>query len=109
MSGVLIWLIIMIPVSAVFTAIGVYAAKRERPMWFWSGTSVGENEITDVKAYNRANGRMWMTFSLGFWTCTFVGIRSVTAGGFVLIAVCLLGIPALMITYQRIYDKYKRD
>lgn len=107
MTGIAIWLISMIPASAVFTGLGIYAMRRAKPMWFWSGTSVGANEVTDVKAYNRANGWMWIVFSLAMWASTIVGIRSMTVGGFVLIAVCLIGIPALMITYKNIWDKYR--
>ena len=46
------WLLIMAPCSAVFTAIGVYAWHRKKPMWFWSGSTVKESEIADIPAYN---------------------------------------------------------
>ena len=36
-------------------------------MWFWAGDTVSEDEITDVRAYNRANGIMWLCYSLPFW------------------------------------------
>ena len=63
----IIWLIIMAPVSALFTGIGIYAWRRKKPMWFWSGSTVEESEISDVAAYNRANGIMWLVFSLIMW------------------------------------------
>ena len=50
---IIIWLLIMIPCSLLFTGIGIYAIRREKPMWFWSGSTVSETEIRDVKAYNR--------------------------------------------------------
>ena len=53
---IIIWLIIMIPVSLLFTGISIYACRRKKPMWFWSGSTVKESEITDIAAYNRANG-----------------------------------------------------
>ena len=49
----IIWLIIMIPVSLLFTGIGIYAWKRKKPMWFWSGSTVKESEISDIAAYNK--------------------------------------------------------
>ena len=64
--GSIIWLIIMIPVSVLFSGIGIYAWKRKKPMWFWSGSTVEEYEISDVPAYNRANGIMWLVFSAVF-------------------------------------------
>lgn len=67
----IIWFVIMIPCSAIFTGIGIYAWKRKKPMWFWSGSSVKESEIRDIKAYNRANGIMWMIYSIPLWISTF--------------------------------------
>ena len=49
----IIWLIIMIPVSLLFIGIGIYAWKRKKPMWFWSGSTVTESEISDIAAYNK--------------------------------------------------------
>ena len=103
-----IWLVITIPCSLLFTGIGLYAWRREKPMWFWSGSSVREEEITDVKAYNRGNGIMWICYSAVFWISTIMGIWNVSAAGIVLTVGCLGGIPLLVITYNRIYRKYKR-
>ena len=69
-----VWMVIMVPVSALFTGIGIYAMRRKKPMWFWSGTTVREEAIRDVAAYNRANGYMWIFFSLPLWVSTFMGL-----------------------------------
>lgn len=104
----IIWLVIMIPCSLLFTGLGIYAMKRKKPMWFWSGSTVKEWEITDVPAYNKANGIMWLAFSVLFWISTVLGAFSMTAGGILLIAVCVLCMPLLPLVYNRIYRKYKR-
>ena len=104
----IIWLIIMIPCSALFTGIGIYAWNRKKPMWFWSGTTVDEKEISDIPAYNHANGLMWILFSLILWISAFAGLFSMRAGGIVLCAGALIGIPLLIFTYGRIYRKYGR-
>ena len=52
----IIWFITTIPCSALITGFGIYAWNRKKPMWFWSGSSVKENEISDIRAYNHANG-----------------------------------------------------
>ncbi|MCQ2462431.1 MAG: hypothetical protein MJ177_03370 [Clostridia bacterium] len=103
-----IWILIMLPCSMLFTGIGIYAWNRKKPIWFWSGSTVSKNEISDIKAYNRANGIMWLCFSLPFWVSTFLGFFYNKAGAIVLIANCIIGIPALPIAYGRIYKKYKR-
>ena len=84
--GNIIWLIIMVPVSMLFTGIGVYAWKRKKPMWFWSGSTVKESEISNIAAYNRANGIMWLVFSLVMWISTILGVMNMKAGGILLIA-----------------------
>jgi hypothetical protein len=105
---IIIWLITLIPCSLLFTGIGIYAWRREKPMWFWSGSTVREEEITDVKAYNRENGIMWLCYSLVFWISTIMGLWEISAAGLVLAVGCLGGIPILVIVYSRIYRKYKR-
>ena len=103
----IIWLLIMIPSSAFFTGIGIFAWKRKKPMWFWSGSTVSESEIADIPAYNRANGIMWIAYSAIFWISTFAGLAQVEWGGVILVAGCLIGTPVLVVVYEKIYRKYK--
>lgn len=104
----IIWLIIMIPISLLFTGIGIYAWRRKKPMWFWSGSTVKESDISDIDTYNRANGIMWLVFSLVMWFSTILGALNVKTGGIILIAGCIIGIPTLPIVYGKIYRKYKK-
>ena len=108
MGALIIWLVVMIPVSALFTGLGVFAFVRQKPMWFWSGQVVTENEILNVRAYNRANGIMWIVFSLFMWLSTFLAFSDMKLAGGVMLAVCILCVPVLPFTYGRIYKKYKR-
>ena len=103
----IIWFIIMIPCSALFTGLGIYAWMRKKPMWFWSGSAVQEKEISDVPAYNRANGIMWIVFSLFMWLCTVLGVFNMKTGGILLLLGTLPACFGLVIAYKRIYDKYK--
>ena len=104
----IIWLIFMVPVSALFTGLGVFAWRRKKPMWFWSGSTVREEEIVDVPAYNRANGILWLCYSAVFWASTALGLSDLEAAGVLLSVGCLGGIPILILAYQRIYRKYRR-
>ena len=103
----IIWYIIMVPCSAVFTIIGIYAWNRKKPMWFWSGSTVEETEIADIPAYNRANGRMWIVFSLPLWLSTFLGLWNEMIALILLAVDLVIGLTVLMIVYKRIYAKYK--
>ena len=102
-----IWLVIMIPVCLLLTGIGIYALRRKKPMWFWSGTEVKPEEITDIPAYNRANGIMWIAYSLIFWIAAAAGLVNMMAGGVILMAGAVGGSILLMIVYQRILKKYR--
>lgn len=103
----IVWLAIMIPCSALFTIIGIFARNRKKPMWFWSNTAVRETEIADIKAYNRANGRMWLIFSLPLWLAALLGLWNGIIALVLIAAECVVGLPILARVYKRIYEKYK--
>ena len=103
------WLTINLSVGILFSGLGIYAWNRKKPMWFWSGSTVQERELTDVKAYNRANGIMWIVFSLLFWFCAFAGFFGMKAAGVILLVGCAAGLPALILTYRHIYKKYRSE
>ena len=102
-----IWLVIMIPVCLLLSGFGIYAFRRKKPMWFWSGTEVKSEEITDIQAYNRANGIMWIAYSLVFWASMAIGLVNMKAGGLVMVIGAVGGSILLMFAYHRIYEKYK--
>lgn len=103
-----IWLVILIPLSLLFTGIGIYARCRKQPMWFWSGSTVRAEEITDVRAYNRANGIMWLCYSAVFWISAVMGLFQVRAAAVVMTCGCVGGVPLLIFAYNSIYKKYRK-
>ena len=106
--GTVVFGIITVPLAALFSGLGVFAWRRKKPMWFWSGSTVSEREIADIPAYNRANGIMWLAFSAVIWASAILGFFGIEAAGTVLAAGILAGIPALIFAYKLIYNKYKR-
>ena len=105
--GNIIWLVIMIPTSMLFTGIGIYAWRRKKPMWFYSGSTVKEDEIADIPGYNRANGIMWIVFSCVFWLSTVLGASNMSMGGIILMAGTIIALPLLPFIYFKIYERYK--
>ena len=106
-AGTIIWLITMFGCAVLFFGIGVYAKRREKPMWFWAGTEVDPGTITDVKAYNTANARMWQWDGVWYWVAGFAWIWSTTIALVALISGCTVGIAILVATFQKIEKKYK--
>ena len=108
MAGDIIWYITMFGCAALFVGIGIYAKKLEKPMWFWSGSTVDPATITDVKAYNLENSRMWMWYSVWYWIAGFAWIWSGAAALTVLMLGCSVGIVLLVRRYLKIEKKYKK-
>jgi hypothetical protein len=98
--------LIIIPIAALLTGVGIFAWRREKPMWFWAGTEIKEEDISDVPAYNRANAVMWVSYSLVFWAAAIVAMHSVAAAGVIVIAGAVGGAIAMMLVWHRIYAKY---
>lgn len=106
--GNFVFLIIMVPVSMLFTGLGIYAWRRTEPMWFFAGTTVEKDEIQDVPAYNRANGKLWIGYSMIFWISAILGFFKAGIGGIFMIVGAIVGALALPFIYNKIYDRYKR-
>ena len=107
MAGKIIMWVVNSGCAMLFFGIGVYAQKLEKPMWFWSGTEVPASAITDIKQYNKENGIMWKLYSLWYLAAGIAEIWSGIAAVIFLILGCSVGIVLLVITYNRIYRKYK--
>ena len=104
------FLIITSYCGLIFMIIGIYAIKRKTPMHFWSGTTVKVEEISDIKAYNRANGIMWISYGILMALSGLISlIFGINIGGIFLIILCTVGLIMLVSTYRGIYNKYRKD
>ena len=107
MAGIIIWCITMFGCAFLFFGMGIYAEKREKPMHFWSGTKVDPTKISDVKAYNRENARMWKIYSLWYFASGITCFWSVGIAIAILVASCTVGMVLLVSTYNKIEKKYR--
>ncbi len=58
MMGFVIWML----VSLIFLGFGLSSFKAKNPVGFWA--NVKPPEIENVKAYNRAVGKLWCVFAV---------------------------------------------
>lgn len=110
--GIIIICFISLICGAVFYGLGVYAKLSKQPMHFYSGTVVDPKTISDIPAYNRANEKMWKTFSIPFWLSFLFGILNIFDGRFSALSwififlSCTVGIGWLVWQYNRICKTY---
>ena len=107
MAGIIIWSITVFGCALLFLGIGLYAEGRDKPMWFYAGTTVDESKISDVKAYNRENARMWKLYSLWFFASGAIYFFNAPIAVLILVLGCTLGIGILIGQFTRIEKKYK--
>ena len=82
-------------------------SRLRKPFPFFSGVSIPAEMITDVKAYNRASGKMWGIYSGIHVIAGCLALLSSTLG-FVLIG--LLIFPGLVIMFyfhKRLFNRFK--
>lgn len=106
MLETVIWNVSLLGSAALFYFIGVYAQKRQKPMWFWTGAEIDTSRITDIKQYNKDNGTMWKMYSLWFLGAGLAGIWNYMIGFIILILACTVGFALLIYTYKKIEKKY---
>lgn len=100
--GKILYFIIMWVAAILFIIIGIYAMNRKKPMWLWTGSQIPESKIKDVKAYNRAVGKMWLIFSILFFIGGIVEFFSLILFTFT----CTVGIGGIVWCYHKIEEKY---
>lgn len=67
MSGGEIGFIIWALCGGVFIVIGIRAFSAKKPIGFWANVKAPSmDEISDIRAYNRAMGKMWCIFGAIF-------------------------------------------
>lgn len=102
----LMYLIVMWIAAVIFIFIGIYAMNRKKPMWLWSGSSISESNINDVKAYNRAIGKMWCVFSIPLFIGGIVEFFLPIFSILIFALTCTVGVAFIVWYYHKIEEKY---
>ena len=94
--------------SLIFGIVALWAFKRRDPMHFWSGSEIKPEEITDIPAYNRANGFMWTIYTVCMVVTGTISLFNIWIGVGLVGIICVPGSIGLIFAYKQIYNKYKR-
>ena len=89
--------------------IGVSQIKSKKPVGFYSGVEApDEKELSDVKAWNRKHGAMWILYGICIafaWVCGLVIGNSLLR--LILFLICLLlPIPFMVLYHHKLIKKY---
>ncbi|MBR4335444.1 MAG: hypothetical protein IKP74_03220 [Clostridia bacterium] len=101
-----IWLVASLALPLILLGVAIFAWTRRTPVWFYAG--IPSPTVTDVRAFNRANGIAWALFSLPFFAAAGVGVVHRLAAAGIILAGCLFGIPLLVFSYHKICKKYEK-
>lgn len=107
MDGGIIAFIICCVVGVIMIALGIVSARSEKPAGFWANAEVCE--ITDVKGYNRAVGKLFAVYGIVF----IIGCIPMLAGqnsAWVLLTVLLIMVESIaaMVVYTVVIEKKYR-
>ena len=106
--GFIIWTIM----GVIFVLVGIYDMNsiKEKPFGFWVNTEVGP--IEEIKAYNRALGRLWCVYGILF---VLMGLPLLNFNeqneGLIIISIVgtvLISIGAMAVYTIRIEAKYRK-
>ena len=97
--------------GGIFFGLGIWATRNKKPMHFWSGSTVDPKMVTDIPAYNRANGIMWKIYSVPYWFSGLCALLQIWMQFFIYVSVLMLligvaGIGWLITHYNKICKEY---
>lgn len=105
MTGFVIWMLC----SVAMIAFGIYAffSKRTMPFGFWANAEVFE--VRDVRAYNRAVGKLWCVFGSVFG---LLGLPLLTGQNspYIILSIlgCMVEAIGAMVVYVTVIEKKYR-
>ena len=104
---------VFLAVSAVMFAIGICQLGSKKPVGFYSGeTPPAAETLTDVRAYNRLHGTMWVLYGasilLGFLIASLLPEEKEQAASILLAGSVVVPLPLMICGHKAILKKFSR-
>ena len=111
--------VVAVSMIAVLASALAHGSRMERVVRFAAGLlallvcvtpllRLDARTLTDVRAYNHANGWMWIAYSVPFWLSAALGWKLETLGGILLGLACTVGLALVFWCYRRILKRYSK-
>lgn len=97
-------------VALIMIAVGISNFKSIEPVGFYAGVEPPPSkEITDISAYNKKHGWMWVVYGIGFIICGILSflMNSAIALSLVTCFFAVGGVFILMIGHTFLENKYR--
>ncbi len=111
MEGTAIAFMIWETIGALIVLGGIYTmhSKRTRPFGFWANAEVFD--VKDVKAYNKALGKLWIVFGMIFALLGMPFLAGQNSGYVVatILGTMVLAIFTMVVYVTKIESKYRKD
>lgn len=110
-AGEWICMSLMLTAAMLMAAIGIFQWKSDRPARISTGEPIiAPKELTDVRAWNMKHGLMWITYGMIIAAALVVSLcmNENTLSGIVMMAGCLLPLPAIPLYHNYLLKKYHR-
>lgn len=106
-------LVIYLFVAAIMFGIGISQYKSKKPVGFYSGEKPPlESELTDVNAWNKKHGKMWILYGVIIILSYVAGIPFVSQDSvWCVVPMCggiIVPIPLMIWYHHKLIREYKR-
>ena len=113
LAEIIIGFVIMLYVAVIMLGIGISQYKSTKPVGFYSGEKPPlESELTDVNAWNKKHGKMWIWYGVIIIVSYLLGIPFLVmdsvwcilpiCGG------CILPLPVMIWYHHKLIQEYKK-
>ena len=113
LAGIIIGVVIYLLVAAVMLGIGISQYRSKSPVGFYSGEKPPlESELTDVNAWNKKHGKMWIWYGVIIIISYLMGIPFlVTDSVWCTLPMCggiMIPLPFMLGYHHKLIRKYKK-
>ncbi len=104
--------VIMLIVAGVMLGIGISQYKSTKPVGFYSGEKTPlESELTDVIAWNKKHGKMWICYGVAIMSSYILGVPLMAMGSvWCVVPMCggvILPLPVMIRYHHKLIRMYK--
>ena len=108
-AGSVVGIAVMLMCASAMVTVGISQYTAQNPVTFYSFEKApAPSELTDVRAWNRAHGRMWIVYGAYIAVCVLpfaLGMRD-AVGVAIMCGGVLLPIPLLIVCHNKFKQKY---